>query len=175
MIGVDIVDLSDPLLKKRDQDALRLITNPHDDHVSGSNRFWHLWSAKEAVFKAKRELVRFHPKGIPIQLYRQPDKITFTSGDDIQGEIIEKDSMILAVASTRDASVGYQYAPRKTDNDSKEIRQLVSKYFLDRYGITTCVIHDGDRLPILDYRQTPVSLSHHASFLAFAYPMITES
>ena len=56
MPGIDLIDLNDPLLRERGENALRLITH-EDDELPDSLGFWYLWTAKEAVFKQKRELI----------------------------------------------------------------------------------------------------------------------
>lgn len=172
MIGIDLVDLSDPLLRKRDAHALRLITHPDDAFPHGNHSFWYLWAAKESVFKAQRQLVRYDPKSIPIVFDTHlPD--TFASGS-FQGKILHFDQLILAIAAENPDRVEFEYYLRKTANASVEIRDLISAYMRDRYQLVSNVEQDHLGLPVLQPLRLPVSIAHHAGYLAFAIPLTSD-
>ena len=69
MIGIDIVDLKDPLLHPRTADHLRFIKAKGDQYPENTDPillYWIVWSAKEAIFKSKRQLKSFDPKLITV-------------------------------------------------------------------------------------------------------------
>ena len=81
MIGIDIVDIKDPLLHLRTADHLRFIEAEGDqypEHIDPILLYWIVWSAKEAVFKSKRQLKSFDPKLITVILYDFEPITTFT-------------------------------------------------------------------------------------------------
>lgn len=169
MPGIDLIDLKDPLLHKREQGAIRLITHPGDECPEVEHQFWYLWTAKEAIFKAKRDLTNFNPKEIRVIIRQDNDNLTFES-DDIKGNLIKDGDVILAIADVDLSNVTYQILERKTGNDSQEIREEIVKHFQKEYDLTVKVQSDGDGLPILDHLNLPLSLTHHARYMAFAYP-----
>ena len=69
MIGIDIVDIKDPLLHPRTADHLRFIKAKGDQYPENIDPillYWIVWSAKEAIFKSKRQLKSFDPKLITV-------------------------------------------------------------------------------------------------------------
>lgn len=167
MPGIDLIDLNDPLLRKRDKKALRLILHPSDAYVSNGKEFWYLWTAKEAVFKAKRDLTNFAPKEIPIQI--NSDSLEFRSGH-LKGRIHDHDNLIIAVSDTDPDNVAFHYFKRQTYDESGEARAQLITHFKNEYHIVTRVVRDGNGLPVLEYQNLPVSFTHHAGYIGFAYP-----
>lgn len=167
MIGIDIVDLKDPLFKARSPRSLSLISNENDKSIDHPQLFWLFWSAKEAVFKTNREVKSFAPKDIPIKLKVKNSKITFKSGD-VKGKIKVKKKYILAVATTKDEKLKHSIVKEQSDNWSTTIRRKITTYFLDK-GISAEVNRAPNGLPILNDR-LPISITHHGNYAAFAYP-----
>lgn len=168
MPGIDLIDLKDPLLHKRDKGAIRLILHPEDKYPHDENEFWYLWTAKEAIFKAQRDLTNFNPKDIKVVIQKNGEQLSFTSGE-IKGKLLKQGDMILALADTRLDQISYEVVERQTNDDSSEVRGEVVKHFKNKYDLDVKVKSDGDGLPILDYKNIPLSLTHHARYMAFAY------
>lgn len=168
MIGIDIVDLQDPLLRARNN-ALRFITHPGDIFSENELSYWLLWAAKEAIFKTRRELKPFYPKMIRTEIHESNDRIFFTSGD-ITGEILLSPDQVIALAKKNVNAISFH--AHKTDSKcpSVEIRSLISAHFLKIKSQHIKVIEDSNGLPMLDYGNIPVSIAHHHRSLAFAYP-----
>ncbi|RED98012.1 4'-phosphopantetheinyl transferase family protein [Marinoscillum furvescens] len=170
MIGIDLNDLSDPLLKERDENALRLITHPEDDFLNLPDFFWYLWTAKESVFKAKRDLASFSPKEIPISFNQNStEKVSFKSGK-YAGVVTRDQQLIYSVASHESTSPLYQVFERATNDESKEVRDSLIHYLQKNLNIESEIIRDGNGLPILSHQEIPVSFTHHHRFLGFAIP-----
>lgn len=172
MLGIDIIDLKDPLLKERTKRSFRLINHPEDIFFESENAFWLLWTAKEAVFKANRNLVAFTPKEIPVQIKKKKhtdDKITFTSGSLISGQIFVHDNLIAAIASKENPTgIVHHIFSKGTENVSQEARDTLRKFISIQFKIKANVIPDKNGLPVLDFNNQPVSFSHHGGFIAFA-------
>lgn len=168
MPGIDIIDLKDPLLHKREKGAIRLITHPKDEYPHGENEFWYLWTAKEAIFKAKRDLTMFDPKEIQVTIRKIQNDLTFESGE-IKGVLIEKGDAIIAIADKDLQNVTYKILERESNNDSTELREAVVRHFHLEHALEVKVESDGDGLPVLDYHKLPLSFTHHARYMAFAY------
>ena len=69
MIGIDIVDINDVLLRPRTREDMRFIKAKGDNYPEDLDPilvYWIVWSAKEAIFKSKRQLKPFDPKLITI-------------------------------------------------------------------------------------------------------------
>ena len=69
MIGIDIVDIKDVLLHPRTEEHMRFINAKGDKYpedIDSNLLYWIVWSAKEAIFKSKRQLKPFDPKLITI-------------------------------------------------------------------------------------------------------------
>ncbi|MEP1094366.1 MAG: 4'-phosphopantetheinyl transferase superfamily protein [Cyclobacteriaceae bacterium] len=165
MIGIDIVDLTDPLFRERTSRSLDLISGENDRLIDHPNLFWLLWSAKEAVFKTKREIKSFAPRDIPISLRKEGSKIKFES-DGIEGEILVSEKNIFSIAGDNQA-FEYSVVNEKSNNWSTTIRKRITTHFSEK-GIAASVTKSG-RLPMLNDR-LPISISHHGEFAAFAYP-----
>lgn len=160
MIGIDVVDMGDPLFKKR-ADAWRLIAHPDD---SPSLAFWQSWSAKEAVFKTFRKSQPFSPKTIPIQLL--PDG-RFSCGS-IQGIWKRHKQYWLAIAFESEIPLHF-VMDQVTKNPSIEVREKLGEWFQQNSGIDTSIQADSQGLPILSHSKKPVSFSHHGRYLAAAF------
>tara|TARA_B100000609_G_C17091338_1_gene369477 strand:- start:175 stop:660 length:486 start_codon:yes stop_codon:yes gene_type:complete len=160
MTGIDIIDFHDPLLRNR-KHAIRLISHPEDNQED----FWALWTAKEAIFKTYRQIKPFRPKEIPITFN---DSLSYTS-DDTTGYIHQTTNYLVSIASKAQHQE-YVIFERETNSPSNEVRVKISEWFLD-HGIKTEVEQDQNRLPVLTHNQSPISISHHGRYLAFAYPI----
>ncbi len=166
MIGADIVDLTDPLLKPRSSRELRFISHPKDDCPFTSNEsllFWAFWSAKEAIFKAHRCKEPFTPKQIAVSYEAKEGNRWRFSGKWIQqvsGYTIVSEKKIISVATSGNLSdaVYHQYQ-LKTQHHSVEIRQ----YFQTNLPPNAKLAEDEMGLPIVIHedKQIPISISHH--------------
>jgi phosphopantetheinyl transferase (holo-ACP synthase) len=166
MIGIDIVDLNDPLLKKRNDRSVALISSSEDKKINHPQIFWLLWAAKEAVFKTERTIKNFRPREIPITLsLDKHSNITFTSGK-IKGQILVDDHHILAIANKK-SDLDYFVLNEKVNNWSSTIRQKITECFSEK-GVSVSVSKSGT-LPLLNDK-LPLSITHHGDFAAFAYP-----
>ncbi len=161
MIGIDIVDLNDPLLKSR-ENSLRLISHPQDK-IKHNTSFWHLWCSKEAVFKVHRNIQPFSPTYIPILFSSNSN---FHS-DEVKGSVSPSNNYVCSIASTKE-NYHYEIFECETSNPSLEIRTLIKQWFKNTH-ITTSVVKDVHGLPMLSHNQSPISISHHGKYLAFAY------
>ena len=165
MLGIDIVDLKDKKIQPRDERAFRLIQHPDDalpDHPQG---YWLLWSAKEAVFKCKRDAYNFAPTDIPIALSTEVDHIRFSSGD-LKGKILVSEKYVLAICSDDLTKLDFQVIESDEEIHSEELRASIVSYFDGRYSIGS----DALNLPIILPGEIPISLSHHNQLGAFIYP-----
>lgn len=166
MIGIDIVDLSDPLFRERTSRSLDLIASENDQFIDHPKLFWLLWSAKEAVFKSRREITSFAPKNIPIVLTKEGSKIKFES-DDIKGEIWVDKKYILSIAGENTEPIEFSIVNESSENWSSTIRKRIKTHFSER-GISASINKSGS-LPMINDR-LPISITHHGEFAAFAYP-----
>ncbi len=169
MIGIDVVDLKDPLIKSRDPETFRFIVHTNDQvelirsHPFG---FWIIWTAKESVFKALRKDIRFDPLQIPVQFSASDTEyFTFQSGT-FRGKVHVGNKYVLACCG----EVTYKVAERKSSAPSMEVRTLlIQDYRRETNQVTT--IGSFDKMPVLLPSGMPVSFSHHGRFLAYAYPL----
>lgn len=168
MIGIDLIDLKDPLLKTRER-AFRFILHPEDEFPDNEISFWLLWVAKEAIFKTRREVKSFDPKQIRVNIYESGTQMLFSSGK-ISGEIIVGKEHIMAVAQAANNTISYHIREKQTTDDSKEVRQYITDHFTQKKAFQINLTEDQNGLPLLDYRKIPISISHHGRFLSFAYP-----
>lgn len=169
LTGIDIVDFGDPLLNSREK-ALRFITHPNDSFFEDDQIYWYLWTAKEAIFKTKREVKPFVPKSIQVNIYHSGDNIFFSSGN-ITGKVFPgKDHLIALAQMTNSKETVHKYRKARSSNLSAEVRNFISRYFTDTKGTDIRVIESPDGLPVLSYRKIPVSIAHHHHYLAFSYP-----
>ncbi|MEQ9466210.1 MAG: 4'-phosphopantetheinyl transferase superfamily protein [Ekhidna sp.] len=167
MLGIDIVDLEDPKLRERDDRSLDLIRNKEDILIDHPNQFWLLWSAKEAIFKCKREPINYSPSKIPIKLKKEDDHITFES-DGIKGEIHDAKDYILAICGDLD-KIDYQIFTKKNSNWSEGIRFMVIDFFREK-GLDYHIGSDDLNLPVIEPARELISITHHGRYGAVAFP-----
>lgn len=172
MIGVDIVDLTDPLLKKRNSRALGLISHPQDScpfATSDEELFWLYWTAKEAIFKAYRlpgGLPKaFSPKSIPVVYHAFEDgKMWFDSNGTppATGYTQPAKEQLLSVATLGAiASVRVSQYVLGTSDHSQELRGKFDRPIVSgQHGLPEVVIDEAHQ---------PVSLSHHHRLGAVAW------
>lgn len=168
MLGIDIIDLNDLLLKERNGRSFDFISNPGDKQIRHPHLFWILWTAKEAVFKAKRRDVTFSPTEIPIKLEESEEGIKFYSGK-LTGTFEISDSYILAVAAPEDYGITLKVFKEDTTNWSALIREKLVSHLRgneEQFEIQ----NDENGLPILSPGNIPISFTHHGKFGAFVYP-----
>lgn len=173
MIGIDLVDLKDPLLKTRNNRAHSLIHNPQDQALATSEEFgfWYLWTAKEAVFKVARKKTSFAPTKIPVQISQHGNDIYFQSENDVTGCIYTFSDIIISVAHhTSVKEVEFYYTKSLSSNLSSEARACLVKYFQEHHHMKVQVVNDDEGFPAFNISNTPISFSHHGRYLAFAYP-----
>lgn len=166
-LGIDIVDLSDPQLHKRDHRALKLVLNSEDQTIDHPQLYWLLWSAKEAVFKCHREAWNFAPTQIPIKFSEIDGAISFTS-NEIEGKIEMTDEYILAICSDNLAEIEYEILNTNEIGSGIMVREAVVASFKDM-NIDISIGADDLNLPILLPGNEPISISHHHHWSAFAY------
>lgn len=168
MIGIDVVDLSDPLLRKRDKQHLRFILHPEDE-PSSNEAFWSLWAAKEAVFKSKRVIQKFNPKLIPIQFRKdnKRNKLHFSSGQKMEGFVKIGFDYVLSVAFRRPENVFYDIQINHTNNPSSEIRNFMERWYHKMFGTKVDIVSNSNELPMVQETDEVVSFSHHGRYMAF--------
>ncbi len=158
MIGIDIIDLQDPLLKNR-TGSDRFILHPEDRIVRD---FWDYWTAKEAIFKCQRKPGPFKPKDIPINFVSD----NYFHSEGWKGAVISTENYCLSMAG---AATDHFIFTKETPNPSAEIRSKISKWFLEEHQIKTAIVPDANGLPSLSHNKSPVSITHHGRFMAFAF------
>lgn len=179
MIGVDVIDLTDPLLRKRDARAFRLIKHPLEPlpEKEIGRLFWAYWTAKEAAYKCLRTSHTFAPNRIFIHFNRG---FSFTAAVDafsdrkLVGSVTFSPHYVLAVA--RDESVetfDCSFITLSSQRQSDQIRQELISHF-ELHHTEPAVVQTGqDGLPRLitpnSRRIYCCSFSHHGSCGAFAY------
>lgn len=169
MVGIDLVDLSDPLLKPRDHRALRLISHP-DDHVPDHpHSFWLLWTAKEAVFKAQRQIIPFEPKKIAVSISQRDNALSFQS-ETLRGNIFQDQSIIYAIVHSENQPCHHQILKRNTQSPSEEVRAMAIQFMKLNYQLQVAIHTDEKDLPVLSHQQLPISFTHHHDYLGFTLP-----
>lgn len=167
MLGIDIVDLKDPSFKERNDRTIDLIKNEDDVHIMHPQLFWILWSAKEAIFKCKREPVNFSPTRIPVQLSIENEDIIFKS-DKIGGKVIIAGEYILAICGDLE-SIDFHVFEKQNDNWSEGIRFMIIEYFREN-GQDYHIGSDDLNLPLIEPSKQEISISHHGRYGAVAFP-----
>lgn len=166
MLGIDIVDLHDPVLKERDERSLRFIKHPADTVIEHDQIYWLLWSAKEAVFKCLREANNYSPTSIPVIMEETDGKIIFTS-NHLEGEINITSDYILAICSDNLKKIQFEIIKATSTVDSDSLRKEINDYFKE---LNVQIGSDDLNLPILLPSEDPISISHHRNYGAFAFP-----
>ncbi len=168
MVGIDLVDLSDPNLKARSDRTIPLISHPED--VFEKNQFWLLWTAKEAIFKSYRTNRRFDPKQIPVLI--DPNALTFHSGK-IMGKFVISENVIMAIAHHREVNPIFKiYRRRLKFGESDDVRNQLAAHCKREFGWDITIGIDADGLPIILSQNLIVSFTHHHNYIGFAIPNI---
>lgn len=167
-LGIDIVDLSDPQIQKRNQRTLKLVLNPEDQTIEHPLLFWILWSAKEAVFKCYREALNFSPTQISIKLAEIDGEISFTS-KEFSGKIIISNSNILAICSDDLNAIEYEILETEKIGTGSMVKEHIATYFKEK-DLDVVIGSDDLNLPVIEPGSVPISISHHHHWSAFAYP-----
>jgi phosphopantetheinyl transferase len=166
LIGVDIVDLTDPLLKPRSRKELRFISHPNDHCPIGTDEeihYWLLWAAKEAIFKTERADLAFLPREIEVVYSKtESEKLHYYGKwlNEINGySILKKDHIISVAATANIETVKWKVFPLRASNQSGELRDCFQK----EMGPGLQLLPDSAGLPTVrhDSTTTPASISHH--------------
>lgn len=175
MIGVDIVDHKDPLLRKRDERSFRLIRNTEDRHsdfdISEEQLFWLYWVAKEATYKAIRKRVRFDPKKIPVKISKY-DNIWCFQSENING-ILEQNSNytfgICALSNVDLNQLNYQIFDCRERDQSAGIRKRMVKSLIDKGKGQVSLAVDEMGLPAVRYDGDfhLATFTHHHHLMAY--------
>ncbi|SNS58787.1 4'-phosphopantetheinyl transferase superfamily protein [Ekhidna lutea] len=166
-IGIDIVDLGDPLLQERTERTLNMIKSDGDEIIDHPLLFWLLWSAKEAVFKCKREPLNFAPSNILIKINQENESISFES-DGIRGRFEITDNYIIALCGNLD-EIDHHVFVKTKDDWSEGIRFMIIEFFREN-GMDYHIGSDELNLPIIEPDKKEISISHHGRYGAVAYP-----
>ena len=168
MPGIDIVDLTDPRSKEKNSRSLRLIKNEDDRIIDHSHLYWLLWSAKEAVFKCRREAVNFSPTTIPVWISADIGGTLSFKSTELEGLFqIEKD-YVLAVCSENLEYIDYQVLKSDQNVNSINLREEIIEFFRKENSAFE-IGSDELNLPILLPSNSLISISHHNHLGAFAY------
>ncbi len=168
-LGIDIVDLNDPLLKKRDEKGLRLIIGEKDSLIAHPQIFWLLWTAKEAIYKCQRKKVDYQPKKIPVSVYQEDQDRFFFNSNGLNGLFEVHHDYILAVCAERLQNISYQVIKSEEIVTSSSIRTAILNLF-SAYGLHASLGSDRLGLPIAEPSHALLSVSHHHHYGAFACP-----
>lgn len=166
-LGIDIVDIKDPSFKERNSRTLDLIKNTADVTIEHPHIFWILWSAKEAIFKCKREPLNFAPTKIPVVISQENGTISFES-EGIKGKIEITDEYILAVCGDLE-NIAYETFDKSHEDWSEGIRFMVIEFFREK-GLDYHIGSDDLNLPIIEPEKKEISISHHGRYGAVAFP-----
>lgn len=174
MVGIDIVDHSDRLLRKRDDRAFRLITHPEDSHsirqdIHQESLFWLFWAAKEATYKCHRATIRFDPKTIPINLFEKENNLYFSSMS-VNGRLEQNKDYTLATCSINGLESTFsEIYQQVTKDESATIRKLMINSLLSKYGLQATISSDSNGLPIAVFNSKThlATFTHHHTYLGF--------
>jgi phosphopantetheinyl transferase (holo-ACP synthase) len=171
LIGIDIVDLEDPILKVRKPEDFRFIRHPEEKVLNHPMIFWLYWTAKEAVFKASRDLVRFQPKKIEIKL--DPENLRFTAKHNslvFHGSFEVNENYALSFCHPPHLEVTYEVCHAQKINWPKYIRSIACDN-LRKIDANLEIASDDDGLPIISEINLPISFSHHYHKGAYIHPL----
>lgn len=179
MIGIDIVDHSDVLLKKRTRQDLRFISHPNDhfkvDTLDDDRLWWVFWAAKEAVFKSKRKDITFDPKAINVVFEKgleTNNKRTFQfESGKVRGEIeLTAERTLAVVTSPEVKKTHFETFKLSSDNHSQEVRNK-SLHFLNSLKNSNSFEHTQDLFPAIKELGSntilELSFTHHYSMGGF--------
>ena len=167
MIGIDIVDLKDPLLHPRTADHLRFIKAKGDQYPENTDPillYWIVWSAKEAIFKSKRQLKSFDPKLITVVFSNN----LYFSSKQLSGTVEATSNYVVATTAPPSMELMHQiWMNYQKASSQKIIRERIIAYFKP---LNTRFTLDENQLPLLcvnEEKEFPISLTHHGNYLAF--------
>lgn len=175
MIGVDIVDHSDPLLRKRDERSFRLIRHPQDEHdaldVGEEQLFWLYWVAKEATYKAQRARIRFDPKKIVVRIYALGGAWHFQS-QNINGFLKQNAHYTFGICTVDDkvlAEMNYEIFDCSQRDQSASIRRQMIKSLTEKGKTNVQLAVDQKELPAVWYDETfhLATFTHHHYLMAY--------
>jgi hypothetical protein len=169
MIGIDLVDLKDPLLKERFSPSMRFISHPSDQIIPHPQIFWLMWTAKEAVYKANRQSIAFDPKKIPVICQSGDSNYTFTS-DNISGQFIFSEELIIAICSFEGRSFKYDFwESENLSSASTEVRSRAKIHYFLNNGNKVNIGIDKSGIPIFMESEIPLTFTHHGRYCGFIY------
>ena len=167
MIGIDIVDLKDPLLHPRTADHLRFIKAKGDQYPENTDPillYWIVWSAKEAIFKSKRQLKSFDPKLITVVFSNN----LYFSSKQLSGTVEATSNYVVATTAPPSMELMHQiWKNYQKASSQKIIRERIIAYFKP---LNIRFTLDENQLPLLcvnEEKEFPISLTHHGNYLAF--------
>ncbi|MDG1105343.1 MAG: 4'-phosphopantetheinyl transferase superfamily protein [Cyclobacteriaceae bacterium] len=167
MIGIDIVDIKDSLFHPRTADHLRYIKAKGDqypENIDPTLLYWIVWSAKEAIFKSKRQLILFNPKLITVVFSNN----SHFSSKDLVGTVETTPNYVVATAAPPSMEVMQQiWMNNQKASSQKIIRARIIAYFKP---LNIRFTLDENQLPLLcvnEEKEFPISLSHHGNYIAF--------
>ena len=167
MIGIDIVDIKDPLLHLRTADHLRFIKAKGDQYPENIDPillYWIVWSAKEAVFKSRRQLISFDPKLISVVF---SSDLHFSS-KHLSGIVETAPNYVVATAAQSSTPLIHQiWMSHQKAHSQKIIREKIIDYFKP---LKISFTLDKNQLPLLcvnEEKEFPISLTHHGNYMAF--------
>jgi len=167
VIGIDIVDIKDSLFHPRTADHLRYIKAKGDqypENIDPTLLYWIVWSAKEAIFKSKRQLILFNPKLITVVFSNN----SHFSSKDLVGTVQTTPNYVVATAAPPSMEVMQQiWMNHQKASSQKIIRARIIAYFKP---LNIRFTLDENQLPLLcvnEEKEFPISLSHHGNYIAF--------
>ena len=167
MIGIDIVDIKDSLFHPRTADHLRYIKAKGDqypENIDPTLLYWIVWSAKEAIFKSKRQLILFNPKLITVVFSNN----SHFSSKELVGTVETTPNYVVATAAPPSMEVMQQiWMNHQKASSQKIIRARIIAYFKP---LNIRFTLDENQLPLLcvnEEKEFPISLSHHGNYIAF--------
>jgi phosphopantetheinyl transferase (holo-ACP synthase) len=163
MIGIDIIDLSDPLLRTRNQRTMNMILHPEDCHPTSRQTFWLLWTSKEAIYKAHRTTSPFRPKTIKVAISEVNRGHFIFNSDRYHGEIFENKHFILAIC-TQNIFPRFSVYYHPSLMNSQIIREKLRPLIAPNQQLVS-----SNRIPSLMPSGRPTSISHHGRYGAFAF------
>ncbi|MGB0523351.1 MAG: hypothetical protein ACPGJS_10355 [Flammeovirgaceae bacterium] len=173
MIGIDIIDRSDPKLRLKRESTLRFIKHKSDDYTALTvdiNTLWYsVWCAKEAIFKVKRIHQPFDPHAIKLRFTVNAEAIYFTS-DDIVGQLWISPRKLVSIAYYEGQAPHWHSFTIQCRNHQQCVREQLHQYCLS-HSLQDYTLAPA-RLPILEHsisnQKIFVSFSHHYQLGAFA-------
>lgn len=175
MIGVDIIDHKDPLLRPRDERSFRLIRHASDQHeksiISEERLFWLYWVAKEAIYKAQRKRVRFDPKKIAVKLIANEAQWIFIS-EGIHGVLEQNEHYTFGICARKHVSLqdlNYEIFNCQERDQSASIRKRMMGSLQQRGKKSVQLAVDEQYLPAVWYDDQfhIATFTHHHHLMAY--------